>query len=67
MDQVDFIVGTFSKSLGAMGGFCASPPRGTGTGPLRFAPIYIHGFLQSVHHRQHARSAAADHSPAGTA
>jgi len=25
MDQVDFIVGTFSKSLGAMGGFCASP------------------------------------------
>ncbi len=25
MDQVDFIIGTFSKSLGAMGGFCASP------------------------------------------
>jgi 8-amino-7-oxononanoate synthase len=25
MDQVDFFVGTFSKSLGAMGGFCASP------------------------------------------
>jgi 8-amino-7-oxononanoate synthase len=25
MDQVDFIVGTFSKSLGAMGGFCVSP------------------------------------------
>jgi len=25
MDQVDFLVGTFSKSLGAMGGFCASP------------------------------------------
>jgi len=25
MDQVDFIVGTFSKSLGAMGGFCTSP------------------------------------------
>jgi 8-amino-7-oxononanoate synthase len=24
MDKVDFIVGTFSKSLGAMGGFCAS-------------------------------------------
>ncbi len=24
-DQVDFFVGTFSKSLGAMGGFCASP------------------------------------------
>ncbi len=24
MDQVDFFVGTFSKSLGAMGGFCAS-------------------------------------------
>lgn len=24
LDQVDFIVGTFSKSLGAMGGFCAS-------------------------------------------
>ena len=24
MDQVDFVVGTFSKSLGAMGGFCAS-------------------------------------------
>ncbi|MBT8070352.1 MAG: aminotransferase class I/II-fold pyridoxal phosphate-dependent enzyme [Gammaproteobacteria bacterium] len=24
MDRVDFIVGTFSKSLGAMGGFCAS-------------------------------------------
>lgn len=25
LDQVDFIVGTFSKSLGAMGGFCVSP------------------------------------------
>jgi 8-amino-7-oxononanoate synthase len=25
MAEVDFIVGTFSKSLGAMGGFCASP------------------------------------------
>jgi 8-amino-7-oxononanoate synthase len=25
LDRVDFIVGTFSKSLGAMGGFCASP------------------------------------------
>jgi 8-amino-7-oxononanoate synthase len=25
LDQVDFVVGTFSKSLGAMGGFCASP------------------------------------------
>ena len=25
MDEVDFIVGTFSKSLGAMGGFCVSP------------------------------------------
>ena len=24
LDEVDFIVGTFSKSLGAMGGFCAS-------------------------------------------
>ncbi len=24
-DQVDFIVGTFSKSLGAIGGFCVSP------------------------------------------
>ena len=24
LDKVDFIVGTFSKSLGAMGGFCAS-------------------------------------------
>ena len=24
MDKVDFLVGTFSKSLGAMGGFCAS-------------------------------------------
>jgi 8-amino-7-oxononanoate synthase len=24
-EQVDFIVGTFSKSLGAMGGFCVSP------------------------------------------
>lgn len=25
LDQVDFIVGTFSKSLGSMGGFCVSP------------------------------------------
>jgi len=25
LDQIDFIVGTFSKSLGAMGGFCVSP------------------------------------------
>ncbi|MCP4046086.1 MAG: aminotransferase class I/II-fold pyridoxal phosphate-dependent enzyme [Gammaproteobacteria bacterium] len=25
LDKVDFVVGTFSKSLGAMGGFCASP------------------------------------------
>jgi 8-amino-7-oxononanoate synthase len=25
LDQVDFVVGTFSKSLGAMGGFCVSP------------------------------------------
>ncbi|MGN8160312.1 serine palmitoyltransferase [Salinisphaera sp. SWV1] len=25
MDQVDFVVGTFSKSLGAAGGFCVSP------------------------------------------
>jgi 8-amino-7-oxononanoate synthase len=25
MHEVDFIVGTFSKSLGAMGGFCVSP------------------------------------------
>lgn len=25
LDQVDFVVGTFSKSLGSMGGFCASP------------------------------------------
>ncbi|MEJ8567142.1 serine palmitoyltransferase [Elongatibacter sediminis] len=25
LDQVDFTVGTFSKSLGAMGGFCVSP------------------------------------------
>jgi 8-amino-7-oxononanoate synthase len=25
MNEVDFFVGTFSKSLGAMGGFCASP------------------------------------------
>jgi 8-amino-7-oxononanoate synthase len=24
-DQIDFFVGTFSKSLGAMGGFCVSP------------------------------------------
>jgi 8-amino-7-oxononanoate synthase len=24
LDQVDFVVGTFSKSLGAIGGFCAS-------------------------------------------
>lgn len=27
LDHVDFIVGTFSKSLGAMGGFCVSPHR----------------------------------------
>jgi len=25
LDEVDFIVGTFSKSLGGIGGFCASP------------------------------------------
>ena len=25
LDSIDFIVGTFSKSLGAMGGFCVSP------------------------------------------
>ncbi|MBT8064746.1 MAG: aminotransferase class I/II-fold pyridoxal phosphate-dependent enzyme [Gammaproteobacteria bacterium] len=25
LNRVDFVVGTFSKSLGAMGGFCASP------------------------------------------
>jgi 8-amino-7-oxononanoate synthase len=25
LDRVDFVVGTFSKSLGAMGGFCTSP------------------------------------------
>ena len=25
LDQVDFVVGTFSKSLGATGGFCVSP------------------------------------------
>ncbi len=25
LEQVDFVVGTFSKSLGAMGGFCVSP------------------------------------------
>lgn len=25
LDQVDFVVGTFSKSLGSMGGFCVSP------------------------------------------
>lgn len=25
LDRVDFVVGTFSKSLGAMGGFCVSP------------------------------------------
>lgn len=25
LDRVDFIVGTFSKSLGSMGGFCVSP------------------------------------------
>lgn len=25
LDRVDFLVGTFSKSLGAMGGFCVSP------------------------------------------
>jgi 8-amino-7-oxononanoate synthase len=25
LDQIDFVVGTFSKSLGAMGGFCVSP------------------------------------------
>jgi len=25
LDKVDFIVGTFSKSLGSMGGFCVSP------------------------------------------
>ena len=25
LDQADFIVGTFSKSLGSIGGFCASP------------------------------------------
>jgi 8-amino-7-oxononanoate synthase len=25
MDRVDFIVGTFSKSLGSVGGYCASP------------------------------------------
>ncbi|MGE0811311.1 MAG: aminotransferase class I/II-fold pyridoxal phosphate-dependent enzyme [Immundisolibacter sp.] len=27
MDGVDFVVGTFSKSLGGVGGFCASPHR----------------------------------------
>jgi 8-amino-7-oxononanoate synthase len=25
LDRIDFLVGTFSKSLGAMGGFCVSP------------------------------------------
>jgi len=30
LDKVDFIVGTFSKSLGAMGGFCASRHRALG-------------------------------------
>lgn len=30
MDGVDFVVGTFSKSLGGVGGFCASPHRELG-------------------------------------
>lgn len=34
-DQVDFIVGTFSKSLGGIGGYCVSPHRELDT--LRYA------------------------------
>ncbi len=34
-DKVDFIVGTFSKSLGAIGGYCVSPHRALDT--LRYA------------------------------
>ncbi len=35
VDKVDFIVGTFSKSLGAIGGYCVSPHRALET--LRYA------------------------------
>jgi len=40
--DVDFIVGTFSKSLGAIGGFCVSnhPEFGFGTLRLSFICVY---------------------------
>ena len=38
MDQVDFVVGTFSKSLGTMGGFCASRHREVALFPYASRP-----------------------------
>ena len=43
-DDVDFIVGTFSKSLGAIGGYCVSNHAAAGSHSLRHPLLYLHGF-----------------------
>ena len=56
--DVDFFAGTFSKSLGAIGGFCVSRHRGTGSDPFLHQRLYVYRLLLALHHRFHARGAA---------
>ena len=66
-DKVDFIIGTFSKSLGAIGGFLRQQSRRARPDPLRQPALYVHGLPVAFHYRFNAQSARDHPRPAPAA
>ena len=52
LDQVDFVVGTFSKTLAGVGGYCVSNHPGAEAAPFRRATIRLHSVGIAGEHRR---------------
>ena len=61
-DDVDFIVGTFSKSLGAVGGFLVSDERTSTCCASSAGALHVHRLAAAVGHRLGAAGAARGES-----
>ena len=61
LDEVDFVVGTFSKALAGVGGYCVSNHPGAEAAPFRRAPLRLHGIRIA---REYRRSRGRPEDPA---